>query len=631
MSSPKYKVLDLGFTALFTLLVVFLTMCVMRDDERVFRNLHVHETGGATGEFLPPNTYFALDWLVHPLTRHAYGSRAESEKYHMHMAMNKDDCYSSGMSWDNGDCGPALWQKADFCPDKNGHAFESGLTMQVQNGGVVNPASVVDIISHMYDRSAEGKNSLQRSDIINPVTSHIESAYWWRNSNMADVCRIERIPQMSTFLNDDTTWSIAASHSISVLLWGASVVMWVANFGDLVSNSRYRDKFTTIANMKYVMLLAPLVVLAFLRWTSSTESMEAGVETFRLLPNGSYFYVLLLMVMGAYTIINIKSIDEDLVEDNMNVKEGERNRLITPAQATEIPGDPVGEQAQFSMNVSGFIKPRTTQTLDAYMTRTAAMNSTRMYSKFDASKVLTQTDFGGEWDVSAGYFGTAQLYALPLLTMGVFMSGTNYEVDSILQQIFMATVLYGLVDVAVYRLRQIMLVTTRLLGGVVENVITRTIAFVGVVFQIFIFLFIFMIMRWNLSFGSRKSVPVTGGKSMQAHVDNYAAWTYVVYFTLSLVVKITALVASNDVQSEDRSTTSHTLFSALHSINSNRRSILFFLLNVFCGVLLTMLTLDLVSVRYRKGLPMPTDIPSQAAVTAVYREYRSGWQSHARS
>ena len=323
MSSPKYKVLDLGFTALFTLLVVFLTMCVMRDDERVFRNLHVHETGGATGEFLPPNTYFALDWLVHPLTRHAYASHAESEKYHMHMAMNKDDCYSSGMSWDNGDCGPALWQKADFCPDKNGHAFESGLTMQVQNGGVVNPASVVDIISHMYDRSAEGKNSLQRSDIINPVTSHIESAYWWRNSNMADVCRIERIPQMSMFLNDDTTWSIAASHSISVLLWGASVVMWVANFGDLVSNSRYRDKFTTIANMKYVMLLAPLVVLAFLRWTSSTESMEAGVETFRLLPNGSYFYVLLLMVMGAYTIINIKSIDEDLVEDNMNVKEGE--------------------------------------------------------------------------------------------------------------------------------------------------------------------------------------------------------------------------------------------------------------------------------------------------------------------
>ena len=68
MSSYKYKILDLVFTTLFTFLVIFLTMCVIRDDERIFRNLHAYENGGSLPNNPVPTSYFSLDWIVHPIT-----------------------------------------------------------------------------------------------------------------------------------------------------------------------------------------------------------------------------------------------------------------------------------------------------------------------------------------------------------------------------------------------------------------------------------------------------------------------------------------------------------------------------------------------------------------------------------
>jgi len=121
----KYKILDLVFcTTLFTFIVVVLTMCIIRDDERIFRNLHTYETGGFLGEYSMPSTYFPLDWLVHPITRHK--STSSTEAYRMNVPLTTDRYYSSGMTWSNSDCGPSVWQQSDFCPSKDGVQFESG-------------------------------------------------------------------------------------------------------------------------------------------------------------------------------------------------------------------------------------------------------------------------------------------------------------------------------------------------------------------------------------------------------------------------------------------------------------------------------------------------------------------------
>jgi len=632
MSSTKYKILDLVFTTLFTFLVVFLTMCVIRDDERVFRNLHAYENGGSLANNPIPTSYFALDWIVHPITRHFRADRV-SEMYEMHIPVENDACYSSGMTWSNGDCGPALWQQSDFCPGKNMKIPESTQLSALRFADVANPATAGDILSQLYEKGGDGKRSMQRGDTLLPGAATVVPAYWWRNSNMADVCRIERIMDMNVFLNDDTTWSIAASHSTTVLLWGAAIVMWVANVGDLMTNNKsFVAEMSSLRKMKYILLVAPLAVLLFLRITAKTQS-STGVDSARLLPNGSYFYVFLMTTLSSYIIVSIDGTAGDDEKDQQfrGASASETGKLTdgenddANADGKDIPMTP-----DFKMNLSGFVKMKQSSTnLNAYMPRTGSENSTLSFSQYSDSEVLDFKKFDRTWEVSSDYFSTAQLYAFPLLTLGVYMTGTNYQVDSTLQHLFLASSLYGVIDVAVYRLKQMIVIVSRLSTDAADNIVGRVIELVGLILQGFIFVFIFMLMHWNLSLGNRLTLPLNGEKSLQAYIETYSSWSYLVFFTLSTFVKCTALIARNDLSKENSATATTAVYQSLNSIYNNRKSILFFLLNAFVGVLLALLTASLMSDKYTKGLPTLMDPVAQNNVLKLYRQYRSGWFEHA--
>jgi len=637
MPSYKYKILDLLFTTLFTFLVVFLTMCVIRDDERVFRNLHAYENGGSLANNPIPTSYFALDWIVHPITRHFRADRV-SEMYEMHIPVEKDACYSSGMSWSNGDCGPALWQQSDFCPGKNMKIPESTQLTALRYADVANPATAGDILSQLYEKGGDGKRSMQRGDMVLPGSPTVVPAYWWRNSNMADVCRIERIMDMNVFLNDDTTWSIAASHSTTLLLWGAAIVMWVANVGDLMANNTtFADTMSSLRKMKYILLVAPLAVLLFLRITAKTES-STGVDSARLLPNGSYFYVFLMTTLSSYIIVSIDATVGDNDKDQIfrGASASETSRLTDADNGETNPGPAAapedGMLSEFKMNLSGFVKMKQSSTnLNAYMPRTGSENSTLSFSTYSENELLGFDKFNRTWEVSSDYFSTAQLYAFPLLTLGVYMTGTNYQVDSTLQHLFLASSLYGVIDVAVYRLKQMIVIVSRLSTDAepADNIVGRVIELVGLILQGFIFVFIFMLMHWNLSLGTRLTLPLNGEKSLQAYIETYSSWSYLVFFTLSTFVKCTTLMARNDLSKENGATATTAVYQSLNSIYNNRKSILFFLLNSFVGVLLALLTASLMSDKYTKGLPTLMDPVAQNNVLKLYRQYRSGWFEHA--
>ena len=629
MSSYKYKVLDLVFTTLFTFVVIFLTMCVIRDDERIFRNMHAHETGGKIGTYAEPTSYFSFDWLVHPVTRHR-GS--VSTPYKMHMPMQTDACYSSGMPWSNGDCGPTLWQQSDFCPDKNEKLPESVQLGMIARADVSNPATAADIASQLYDKGGDGKSTMQRGDITTS-TCAVVLAFWWRNNDMADVCQIERVMEMSLFLNDDTTWSIAASHSTTVLLWGAAVVLWVANVGDLMANNNhFADALSSLRKVKYVLLVAPLAVLCFLRISAKTES-STGVDSARLLPNGSYFYVLLMTMVSSYVIMIIDTTPEDIAPAAVAVDDAEQSGDTDPLFGGDGGGDQRNEEGgpqEFKMNLSGFVKQMPVlRRMDAYMPRTGAKESTLQFSSYSANEVLTFDSFQHHWDTSLDYFSTAQLYSFPLLTLGVYMTGTNYQLDSTLQHLFIAATIYRLIDVATYRLKLMVNIVGRLAtkANPVDNCVSRVIELVGLLLQGFVFMFIFMLMHWNLSLGSRLSVPLHGEKSLQAYIETYSSWLYLVYFVLCTVVKATTLVSCSDAIKDGGSATT-AAYQSLYTIYQNRRSILFFLLNCFSGILLAMLTVSLMSSKYTSGLPAMMDPVAQNDVLVLYRQYRSGWFRH---
>ena len=635
MSSTKYKILDLVFTTLFTFLVVFLTMCVIRDDERVFRNLHAYENGGSLANNPIPTSYFALDWIVHPITRHFRADRV-SEMYEMHIPVEKDACYSSGMSWSNGDCGPALWQQSDFCPGKNMKIPESTQLTALRYADVANPATAADILSQLYEKGGDGKRSIQRGDLA-VGSAPVVPAYWWRNSNMADVCRIERIMEMNLFLNDDTTWSIAASHSTTILLWGAAVVMWVANIGDLMANNNsFYETMSLLRKMKYVLLVAPLAVLVFLRISAKTES-STGVDSARLLPNGSYFYVFFMTTLSSYIIVSINPTvgDDENDQDKRGTPESETSGLTDEGYGGGGDVDtmgPDGAMSEFKMNLSGFVKMKPSATnLNAYMPRTGSENSTLSFSQYNPAQVLGFANFDKKWEMSSDYFSTAQFYAFPLLTLGVYMTGTNYQVDSTLQQLFITSFMYGLIDVAVHRLKQMIHIVGRLSTEQEpsDNIVGRVIELVGLVLQGFIFVFIFMLIHWNLCMGTRLTLPVNGEKSLQAYIETYSSWSYLVFFTLSTLVKATTLMARNDASKDSSATATTAVYQSMNSIYNNRKSILFFLLNSFIGVLLALLTASLMSEKYTQGLPRPMNPIAQNNVLKLYRQYRSGWFEHA--
>jgi len=552
--------------------------------------------------------------------------------YEMRIPVKKDACYSSGMTWSNGDCGPALWQQSDFCPGKNMKIPESTQLLALRYADVANPATASDILSQLYEKGGDGKRSMQRGDLT-VAGAPVVPAYWWRNSNMADVCRIERIMEMNVFLNDDTTWSIAASHSTTILLWGAAVVMWVANIGDLMANNiSFRESMSSLRKMKYILLVAPLAVLVFLRISAKTES-STGVESARMLPNGSYFYVFFMTTLSSYIIVSINPTvgDDEKDQEKKGATESETTPMTTDnGEGSGYPDE--GIMSEFKMNLSGFVKMKPSATnLNAYMPRTASENSTLSFSNYSASQVLNFENFDKKWEMSSDYFSTAQFYAFPLLTLGVYMTGTNYQVDSTLQQLFITSFMYGLIDVAVHRLKQMIHIVGRLSTEQEpsDNIVGRVIELVGLVLQGFIFVFIFMLMHWNLCMGTRLTLPVNGDKSLQAYIETYSSWSYLVFFTLSTLVKATTLMARNDASKDNSATATTAVYQSMNSIYNNRKSILFFLLNSFIGVLLALLTASLMSDKYTQGLPKPMNPIAQNNVLKLYRQYRSGWFEHA--
>jgi hypothetical protein len=288
--------------------------------------------------------------------------------------------------------------------------------------------------------------------------------------------------------------------------------------------------------------------------------------------------------------------------------------------------------SEFKMNLSGFVKMKPSATnLNAYMPRTASENSTLSFSRYSESQVLNFENFDKKWEMSSDYFSTAQFYAFPLLTLGVYMTGTNYQVDSTLQQLFIASFMYGLIDVAVHRLKQMIHIVGRLSTEQEpsDNIVGRVIELVGLVLQGFIFVFIFMLMHWNLCMGTRLTLPVNGDKSLQAYIETYSSWSYLVFFTLSTLVKATTLMARNDASKDNSATATTAVYQSMNSIYNNRKSILFFLLNSFIGVLLALLTASLMSDKYTQGLPKPMNPIAQNNVLKLYRQYRSGWFEHA--
>jgi len=590
-----HKALDLLFTSVFLALALVQSYYVTRDNERMFRNLHVYERNRAHNS--APSTYFNLDWLMHPISSHY------NTPYKLDMPGTLKGCYSSGMSWEVAYCGPQFWQTSDSCATKS-ISTKSHFDAQVA-------AATVGVVDSNLILSQFTEDGDKRS--LDTNTTHMQ----WRNPNLADVCRLERIPSLTVIQNDDSSWSIGAAHSSSLLLLGAALIMFLSNFTNLLheppdSMKKYASK---ILGVKGLIIVAIGILLVFVR-VSSTR----GEEVIRVIPNGSYFYVIFTLLFGGTLLVNMKKKFEKF------------NEVVVAEVVSGSEAGMGGGPGDMKLNVSGFVSGQKTQ-LNAYMPRTAPSyrddGKVVRENAYDEKLLLGFNNFelvSKTCDIQPSRFCTTQAFALPLLTLGVFIFPTNYEIDSHVQLLFMTIFMYSLIDIVIHRLDQVTCIFTCLLIPDMKNKskftkICRWVDVLGLLAQVMLFSACFVYMHWHLTIGMRELVPVMGDESLYEIVMSWMPILYILYFVTSNLVKMISLYTVNRMDKYDSNNTPVAVNKYLTTIHKKSQFILYITLNVFVAVVVLIMSVYMWTDKFTEPITMKEDyvnLPLQSRIK-MYR------------
>ena len=587
------RTFDLLFTAVFLALVFFQTLYVMRHNKRMFRSVHLYEWHG-DGVTAPPSTYFSLDWLMHPLSSHY------NDPYNKNVKARVQDCHSSRMAWTMGSCGPEIWQTADVCASKTSALEKTVWNSLIATATVrtVNPKLILEQLTEDNNKRSMDQN-----------LTHIR----WRNPNLMDVCRIERIPQMALVQNDDTSWSISAAHSSSVLLLGATLIMFISNLTNLLHDppEKIQNYARTMLNFKGLIVLATLVLILVARFVS--HNVE---DVVRVVPNGSYFYVFATVLIGGYMLVNMRRNFEPFSE--VAVAE-------VVANETEM-----SSTANFDLNVSGFATHHKTQ-LNAYMPHTAAPKGQGNVSEtwYSAEALLTHAKFKrvmNTCDIQPSRLCTTQALSLPLLTLGIFIFPTNYALDSQVQLLFLMMLFFGIVDVVVHRLDHV----TCIVGSLLLTPKTHTnfhkiccwVDVLAILVQVLLFAAVFVHMEWHLTMAFRELVPVLDPQSLFEVVMSWTPLLYVGYFVISTVVKILVLYSTNRKDKRDSKGEPVKIPKWLESLHHQSQFILLSTLNVFVACMLGLVSLYMWTEQYKHPITRP-DATKNAMLDQTIHMYRS--------
>ena len=371
----------------------------------------------------------------------------------------------------------------------------------------------------------------------------------------------------------------------------------------------------------------------------------------RQLPNGSYYYAVLSVLVAGYVLL-AKSAAADAASEEDAARKGEAVPLLPlPAQDTQADGianfpaqaqAPAAEEVVVGLSVAGFLnKPLQ---LSAMLPRPAPPPGAggSPSDAYDGAALLTYETFGGKhFSLLSSNFAIAQVFALPLLTLAVHLFAANYDTDTNFQVLFLAVCVYSLLDVVVHRLGQILGVYDQLMRpasgdtsnragdrAVSVNSIVNLGKFIDVlaiVLQTMLGLLAFFCMRWHLSVGAREKTPILGGDHVAAHLNVTAPALYITYFVLCVCIKVSVLF---DVL-PPLETPRHkaiTMFEAFVSrVAAQAGNILFALLNFFTVSLVLVMTVNMYAGVYTTPFPASSEADITAVVDTLVHRYHGGW------
>ena len=457
-----------------TAAVVLLSWTVLDDLLPVRKSLHAFEVSSlsSSGNMAFPHSYPTLDWIMTP----------ELDKDGLPNLVNvqANNCLQDANIIDRSigskRCAPEPWQTAAFCPEAGTTHAAWSTSSDAANALTGTAVGLANLEKQLaYD---DAKKDLGPY----PCESNGDKICY-ATPQVKDACKVERIGNFAVMANDASSWSLASGHNADLLYQGAAIILWLVS-GFHIINRMYPVTLED-AKMAYTIenrferqkmfkrglgIVAALYFILLRSFFTSHDVVQGNTVYAHLMPNASYFYVLISIVW----ITIFGSMDSVFCHmQQIRAARGQGNSeeiagLILPAGPVHnVPGDTAVPEFVPDFDPSAPpVKPENTVTafnlsqfssgkkLDAYLPRLAPKNNfpgtpdPKFYTK-EAVISIDKFDFDYELlNNSCIKFEVAQLFTLPLLLLAISVRYNGWEIDSKLQILYLAGFGYALFDVA---------------------------------------------------------------------------------------------------------------------------------------------------------------------------------------
>ena len=568
-----------------TAAVVLLSWTVLDDLLPVRKSLHAFEYSSFTqsgGAF--PHSYPTLDWIMTP--------EVDKDGKPNMIPVQTNNCRQDADMTNRGivsmSCAPEPWQTTAFCP-------EAGILYTKWTGDVtdLNTANSGTDIA-LADLEKQLAYDDAKKDLGPYPCESDTTRICYATPLVKDACKVERIGNFAVMANDASSWSLASGHNADLLYQGAAIILWLVS-GFHIINRMYpvtmedtkvaydiENRFERQKMFKRGLgIIAALYFILLRSFFTSHDVVQDNKVYAHLMPNASYFYVLISIVW--ITIFG----SMDSVFCHLEQIRAARGKASNSAEEQPLNGGPTAQQnalqgsemSQF--NLSEFSSGKK---LDAYLPRLAPSNNTTGVpdAKFYTKEAVISTDkfdFDNELlDNSCIKFEVAQLFTLPLLLLAISVRYNGWEIDSKLQILYLAGFGYALFDVARNRIHYTCKVFDRLLavgngddtnkpksGQDSVKSAMQIMEFLCVLLQLLVFAVVFNTWLEHIQ-DRRASASSSPEDGRERHMD-YSIWSFSIYAGLTFLLKLAQILSARSaVTSKTRWLQNKNLLFALFSL-----------------------------------------------------------------
>lgn len=397
------------------------------------RTLHAYEGPSDS----PPSSYFTLDWTMRPQTD-ANGR-----------VVPETNCREDGEN-----CSPELWQLASICP--TAIPASSGKTLTW-----IPPEGFHDEqIKALFSDNVNGEHGWHYAkQADNTFLITVTNAKEWKY--LMEVCTQARVPTLSVIPNSVESYGLFGTHSFIVISQFIFILFFIVAVVNYIRQGRkqaqkdgtehWSIEYANFLHAGFVALF--IFVLCFRLFgmnsvvtvTNTVGEASTEKEFIRLLPHSSYMYgFVYLALFSFYTCIALY--DEAEILQMRTVEQMPENSVVVPTgqpvMSTDFPGGAL--QMPISYQSAGLYS-QGMEGLNKYMSfkKTAQKTNAQLANSnllaVDAQYYLQRH----EWPV-------IQFFVLPLWLLAIHLSGHGVIVDVKLQAVFIASVVYCILDLYIY-------------------------------------------------------------------------------------------------------------------------------------------------------------------------------------